>query len=303
MTIPSRRVLPYLALGVVWVVWGSTYLAMRVAVTEMPPFAAAAVRFGAAGLAMALVALVVDRHHGRPSLRQLLEYAAIGILLLSFANGLVMWSERTIPSGTAALVVATVSVWFVLLDGLRPGGQPWTVRVWLGTLIGLAGVALVARPEGQVTREHGLAILGLQAACLAWAVGSLYAQSVTKRLPLATAAATEMLAAAVVLVLVSSLLREDLSDLFGASPRAWGGLAYLAAVGSLVGFTAFAYCLNELPASTVGTYAYVNPVVAVLLGASILGEALTPGLLAGGALILVAVILTTIRRRPRQYSK
>ncbi len=124
MTAPSRRLLPYFALAVVWVVWGSTYLAMRVAVAEMPPLGAAAVRFGAAGLAMAVVALVVDRRHGRPGLRQLLEYAAIGILLLSVANGLVMWSERTIPSGIAALVVATVSVWFVLLDGLRPGGQP-----------------------------------------------------------------------------------------------------------------------------------------------------------------------------------
>lgn len=134
-------------------------------------------------------------------------------------------------------------------------------------------------------------------------MGSLYAQSVAKRLPLATAAATEMLAAALVLVLVSWLLGEDLDDLVGASPRAWGGLVYLAAVGSLVGFTAFAYCLNELPASTVSTYAYVNPVVAVVLGALILGETLTPGLLAGGALILVAVILTTIRPRPPQYSK
>ncbi len=303
MTTPSRRFLPYLALGVVWVVWGSTYLAMRVAVSEMPPLGAAAVRFGAAGLAMTLVALVVDRRQGRPSPRQLLEYAAIGILLLSVANGLVMWSERTIPSGIAALVVATVSVWLVLLDGLRPGGQPWTARVWLGTVIGLAGVVLLARPEGEVAAEHWLSIMGLLAASLVWAVGSLSAQSVTKRLPLATAAATEMLAGAFVLALASRLFGEDLSDLFGASPRAWGGLAYLAVVGSLVGFTAFAYCLNELPASTVSTYAYVNPVVAVALGALILGEVLTPGLLAGGALILIAVILTTIRPRRGQYSK
>ena len=292
-----RRPLPHLALGVVWVVWGSTYLAMRVVVAEMPPLAAAAVRFAAAGVVMALVARVVDRDRARPGRRQILDYAFIGILLLSVGNGLVMWAERTIPSGIAALIVATVSVWFVLLDGLRPGGQPWTARVWLGTIVGLVGVSLVARPEGVVAGEHWLAILALQAACLAWTVGSLYAQSVPRRLPLATAAAVEMLAAAVVLLLASRLLGEDLSSLTAASPRAWGGLAYLAVFGSLVGFTAFAYCLNELPASTVSTYAYVNPVVAVALGALILDEPLTGWLLAGGALILVAVILTTLRPR------
>jgi len=297
MPAPSPRLLPYFALAVVWVVWGSTYLAMRVVVGEMPPLAAAGVRFGAAGVVMALVARVVDRRHGRPQRRQLLDYAFIGVLLLSVGNGLVMWSERTIPSGIAALVVSTVSVWFVLLDGLRPGGQPWTARVWIGTFIGLAGVALVARPEGEVAAEHWLAILGLQAACVAWTVGSLYAQSVPKRLPLATAAAVEMLAAAAVLMLASGLLGEDPSLLLAASPRAWGGVAYLAAFGSLVGFTAFAYCLNELPASTVSTYAYVNPVVAVTLGALVLGERLTPGLLGGGALILVAVVLTVRSRR------
>jgi len=292
----SRRILPYLALAVVWVVWGSTYLAMRVVVGEMPPLAAAGVRFAGAGLVMALVARIVDRDRERPGRRQVVDYAFIGVLLLAVGNGLVMWAERTITSGIAALIVATVSVWFVLLDGLRPGGQPWTVRVWLGTIIGLAGVALVARPEGGVAAGHWLAVLALQAACLAWTVGSLYAQSVRKRLPLASAAAIEMLAAAAVLLLASPLFGEDVSSLASASPRAWAGVAYLTVFGSLVGFTAFAYCLNELPASTVSTYAYVNPVVAVALGALVLGEPLTPGLLTGGALILVAVILTTLRR-------
>jgi drug/metabolite transporter (DMT)-like permease len=292
--------LPYLALAVVWVVWGSTYLAMRVVVAELPPAAAAGVRFLAAGLVMAVVAGVVDRHHPRPGRRQVLDYAFIGTLLLAVGNGLVMWAERTIPSGMAALIVATVSVWFVLLDGLRPGGRPWTVRVWAGTLIGVVGAAILARPEGPVGAVHWLAILALQVAILAWAVGSLYAQAVPKRLPLATAAALEMLVAGVLLLAASQVLGEDLSAFAAASPRAWGGVAYLAVFGSLVGFTAFAYCLNELPASTVSTYAYVNPVVAVALGALILGEALTPGLLVGGGLILVAVVLTV--RRPRKTS-
>lgn len=293
----KRRLLPWVALVVVWIVWGSTYLGMRVVVHEMPPLAAGALRFLCAGAIMGLVALFVDRRHGWPSARQWLDYAAIGVLLLSVGNSLVMWAEKTVPSGTAALIVATVPVWLLLLDGLRPGGEPWTARVWVGTAIGLCGVALVARPEAGVASSHWLAILGLQVACLSWTVGSIYAQTTPKRLPLASAAAVEMLAAALVNGLVSRLVGEDLARVADASPRAWGGLGYLVVFGSLVGFTAFAYCLNELPATTVGTYAYVNPVVAVFLGWLILGESLTPGLVTGGALIVLSVALTTLRKK------
>ncbi len=292
-----RRLLPLVALVIVWIVWGSTYLGMRVVVREMPPLAAGALRFSCAGLIMGMVALVVDRRHGWPNTRQWLDYAAIGVLLLSIGNSLVMWAEKTVPSGTAALIVATVPVWLLLVDGLRPGGQPWTGRVWLGTVIGLAGVALVARPQAGISAGHWPAIIGLQVACVSWTLGSLYAQAVPKRLPLASAAAIEMLAAALVNAVLSRLIGEDVARVAEASPRAWGGLAYLVVFGSLVGFTAFAYCLNELPATTVGTYAYVNPVVAVFLGWLILGESLTPGLVAGGALIVLSVVLTTLRKR------
>jgi drug/metabolite transporter (DMT)-like permease len=295
--LPKRRLLPWIALVVVWIVWGSTYLAIRIVVREMPPFFSASLRFLCAGTLMGAVALVVDRRSGWPDRRQWLDYSLIGILLLSVGNGLVMWAERTVPSGTAALIVATVPVWILLLDGLRPGGQPWTGRVWMGTAIGLAGVALVARPETGMDAGHWPAILGLQVACLAWTGGSLYAQSVPKRLPIASAAAIEMLAGSLVLAALGRLFAEDTSRIAAATPRAWGAVAYLVAFGSLVGFTAFAYCLHELPATTVGTYAYVNPVVAVFLGWLILGESLTPGLLAGGALIVLSVVLTTLRRR------
>jgi drug/metabolite transporter (DMT)-like permease len=225
----------------------------------------------------------------------------VGVLLLAGGNALVMWAEKTIPSGIAALIVATVPLWLVLLDGLRPGGQPWTLRVWIGTLVGLAGVGLVARPEGGVSTGHWPGIIALQVASLSWTLGSLYSQSVPRRLPLFTASSVEMLAGSAVLFVESRLFGEDLA-LFRSAPRdSWLALAYLAVFGSLVGFTAFAYCLNELPASTVGTYAYVNPVVAVALGSLVLGEPLSAGLLLGAALILVAVLLSTIRgRAPRK---
>jgi drug/metabolite transporter (DMT)-like permease len=294
-----RHLLPWIALLVVYVVWGSTYLAIRIVVRDMPPLATAALRFLVAGIVMGAVALVTDRAHGWPGARQWADYALVGLLLLAGGNALVMWAEKTIPSGIAALIVATVPLWLVLLDGLRPGGQPWTLRVWIGTLVGLGGVALVARPSGGVSPGHWPGIIALQVASLSWTLGSLYAQSVPRRLPLFTASAVEMLAGSAALFVESRLFGEDLAAFASASRDSWLALAYLAVFGSLVGFTAFAYCLNELPASTVGTYAYVNPVVAVALGSLVLREPLSAGLLLGAALILAAVLLSTIPRRAK----
>lgn len=292
----KRRLLPWLSLLVVWVVWGSTYMAIRIVVRSLPPFAAAGLRFLAAGLTMAAAAVALHGPAARPSRGQLRRYAVVGALLLGVGNGCVMWAEQSIPSGIAALIVATVPLWITLVDGMRSGGQPWTLRGFSGVAVGLVGVGLVARPEGALARDHVLGIAALQLGALAWTAGSLYAQSVRPRPPLATVSATEMLAGAGVLLVESRLLGEDLSRFAVAPAEAWGGLAYLAVFGSLVGFTAFAHCLNELPAATVGTYAYVNPVVAVALGALFLGEPLSAWLLAGGGLILLAVVLTT--RRP-----
>jgi drug/metabolite transporter (DMT)-like permease len=301
---PARgRLLPWIALLVVWTVWGSTYLAIRVVVRQMPPFAAAGLRFTSAGVVMAVLAFVLNRYDGWPTPRQWLDYSVIGVLLLGVGNALVMWSERTIPSGIAALIVATVPVWIVLLDGLRPGGQPWTSRVWAGTIVGLVGVALVARPEGGLSGGHWKGIVAIQIAALAWTIGSLYSKSLTARLPVLTAAAVEMLAGGAFLFVESRLVGEDLGRIASASSSAWSALAYLAVFGSLVGFTAFAYCLEELPARTVGTYAYVNPVVAVALGALFLKEPLTAGLLVGGLLILVSVVVSTLTQAPRPVAR
>jgi drug/metabolite transporter (DMT)-like permease len=246
---------------------------------------------------MALIAVVTDRKHGRPSLRQLADYALIGVLLLAFGNAMVMWAEQRIASGTTALIVATVPTWLTFFDGLRPRGQPWTLRVWLGVLLGMAGVALVARPGGGMEPGHWTAVGGLLLASIAWSIGSLYSQSVPRRLPLFSAAAVEMIAGAVVLLGESLVMKEDWGRFASASPQAWLAIVYLFVFGSLVGFTAFAFCLNELPASTVGTYAYVNPVVAVLLGSLFLGEPVSAGLVLGAVLILGAVLLTTAKRR------
>jgi drug/metabolite transporter (DMT)-like permease len=298
---PERRSwLPWLALLVIYVVWGSTYLAIRVVVREAPPLVSAGLRFLVAGAVMALAAWRFEGARAWPTPRQARQYGLIGVLLLAVGNGLVMWAEKTVPSGIAALIVATVPLWITLLDGLRPRGEPWTLRVWLGVAVGLCGVALVARPGGGGDWAWS-GVLALQVAALSWTVGSLYAQSLPEKLPLFSASAVEMLAGSGVLFLESLLWREDWSRMATLRPETWGALAYLVVFGSIVGFTAFAYCLDHLPATTVGTYAYVNPAVAVALGALVLGEPLSPGLLAGGALILAAVLLTTLRpRRPER---
>lgn len=299
MTAARRRLLPWIALGVIYVVWGSTYFAIRILVREIPPMAAAGVRFLVAGVVMAAIAAVADRAHPRPTRRQVLDYALAGVLLLAVGNGLVMWSEKSIPSGIAALIVGTVPVWLTLFDGFRPTGQRWSVRVWTGTLIGLLGVLLVARPQGGIASGHWPAVLALQVATLAWTAGTLYAQSVTRRLPLFSAAAVEMIAGSIALFALSAAVGEDTTRFAAASPAAWGALAYLTVFGSLVGFTAFAFCINELPASTVGTYAYVNPVVAVFLGWALAGEPVTARTLVAAAVIIVAVaFITGTGRKP-----
>jgi drug/metabolite transporter (DMT)-like permease len=211
-----------------------------------------------------------------------------------------MWSEQRVPSGIAALVVATVPLWTTLLDGLRPGGVPWTLRGWFGTALGLLGVFLVARPGGEPgAAPHLLGILALQFASVAWTVGALYSKSIRRPLPVLTASAIEMLAGSLALLVESGLAGESPRSILAASGRAWGALAYLVVFGSLIGFTAFAYCLSKLPAGTVSTYAYVNPVVAVALGAFVLGEPVGASLLAGAGLILAAVLLTTRRAAAR----
>ena len=295
MTSRTRRLLPYIALGIVYVVWGSTYIAIRIAVRELPPFGAACLRFGIAGLVMALIALA--RSPERPSREQILHYGIVGILLLAVSNALVMWAETRVPSGIAALIVAALPLWITLLDGLRPGGQPWTARIWIGTAIGLLGVSLVARPEA-VLAGYWKGVLALGFASVSWASGSVYAQTLKNRLSILWAAAVEMLAASFLLAFESRLAGEDLGAFAHASASAWGALLYLGIFGSLLAFTAFAFALNELPATTVGTYAYVNPVVAVVLGRVFLGEAVSPHLVLGAFLILLAVVLSA--RRPSQ---
>ncbi|MEU8529464.1 MULTISPECIES: EamA family transporter [Streptomyces] len=285
------------ALGIVYVVWGSTYLGIRVVVETMPPFLSAGGRFVTAGLLLAAIiawrqgpaALKVDR-------RQLASAAIVGVLLLLGGNGLIVLAETSVPSGLAALLVAVVPAWVVLIKasfGERP-----TLGGVAGVLLGLVGLAVLTLPglTGAV-RIGGVLLVVL--ATLLWSVGSFSSSRIPMPKNPFTASAYEMIAGGLACAALGLIRGEQHGlDLGEVSTRSWVAWAYLVVFGSIIAFTAYAWLLQTAPLSLVATYAYVNPVVAVLLGAVVLGEALTLPIVIGGAIVVLGVglIVSTERR-------
>ena len=275
------------ALWAVYLIWGSTYLGIKVAGDTMPAFFAVSSRFLLAG---ALLAGWVAWRQGRGALRvtraELASAALIG-LLLPGANGLLFIAERTVPTGVASLIIASVPL-LVILMRLAGGERPPRLAL-VGVGVGFLGVAFLFRPEGGAT-WWGIAVTGISA--LAWAAGSY----LSGRLPLpedALVATTfEMLAGGLILLPVGLAQRPDLGSVSGKSLAAF---VYLVVAGSLIGYTAYVWLLHHVPLGTVATYAYVNPVVAIALGALFLDESLTTRVLVGAAIVLgsVAIVVRT----------
>ena len=288
------------ALLAVYLVWGSTYLGIRFAVETIPPFFHAAVRFLIAGAFL----FTWRRLAGdpAPTRGQWKSAAIVGALLLVGGNGLISLSEVNLPSGVAALIVASIPMFMVLVEALRPGGAkpgPWQL---LGLLIGFGGVALLIGPAefGSGARQFSLVSGGIALlAALLWAIGSIYNRSAD--LPASTLLFTgmEMLAGSLGLFLVSGLLGEfGRVDLAAISTRSLLGLLYLITFGSLVGFTSYAWLLRNAPVSLVSTYPYVNPIVAVLLGNWLAHETLNGRILLAAGIIVGAVVLTNRGKKP-----
>ncbi|AZK96815.1 MULTISPECIES: EamA family transporter [Streptomyces] len=286
------------ALAIVYVVWGSTYLGIAITVETLPPFLSAGARFALAGV---LLGAIVAWRQGPAALKvtraQLGSAVLVGLLLLLGGNSLVVLAETAIPSGLAALLVAIVPAWVVVLrraSGERPGG-----RAYAGVAIGLAGLAVLTLPglSGDVRLWGVLIVI---AATVSWSVGSFF----SSRIPMPgnpfTASAYEMVAGGIGCALVGLGRGEHVGfSVDEVSTRSWLALAYLVLFGSLVAFTAYAWLLHSAPLSLVATYAYVNPVVAVFLGAVFLSEPVTWPILLGGGIVVAAVclIVSTERRR------
>lgn len=306
---PSReRTLAYVALGVVYIVWGSTYVGIRAVVAHMPPFIAAAMRFLLAGLALLAFTRATGKWR-RPTREQWMNAALVGILLMGIGNGLMMWAQQSIPSGITALLVASFPLWLALAEALLSRGASLRGPVIAGVFVGLLGVGLIASAKGDVsfsgTHTPVAALVAVQAATICWTIGYLKAKTINERLPLVMASAMEMISGGLFLLVVSILFREDWRRVLTAPPSAWAGVFYLAVFGSLIGFTAFAYTRHTLPSHIVGTYAYVNPLVAVIFGRLLYAETLSSQALLGGALILAAVFVTNIpgSARPAEASR
>lgn len=289
-----------LAFAIVYVVWGSTYLAMRVAIDTLPPFLMGGVRFVIAGALLAAWVAVRERP-GWPTRGQWLWALATGALLMVGGNGGVLLAETRVPSGVVALLAASLAIWMVVLDGLRPEGPRQPPLVWVGLAVGLAGVGVLvgpARLAGAGTVDPIGAAFALGGS-LAWAAGSLLSRGRGRPESALAGSALQMLCGGALLLLLAAA-HGDFTHVAGPagapSARSLAAVAYLVVFGSLVGFTAYVWLLQHAAPAKVATYAYVNPLVAVALGWALGGEPLGARTLVAAAVIVGGVALITAGR-------
>ena len=287
------------AMVVVYIFWGSTYLAIRYAVETIPPFLMAGTRFLVAGsILYAWRRLAGDPG---PTKKQWITTAVIGALLLFGGNGMLSWAEQMVPSGVSALLIGAVPLWMTLIEALRPGGRRPNLAGMIGLAIGFGGIVLLVGPSlagGSKADLHPLGITILLVAALSWSLGSIYSRHAD--LPSSSLLGTgmEMLAGGVVLYLVGTLAGEWRSFTLGnVSLRSWLGLAFLTIFGSMITFSAYAWLLRAAPLPLVSTYAYVNPLIAILLGSLFASEVLSARILIAALVIIGSVVLINIPRR------
>jgi drug/metabolite transporter (DMT)-like permease len=283
-----------LAFAVIYFVWGSTFLAIRVGVREVPPFLLAGMRFLVAGAA--LYGWMRLRGTPSPTRREWGVAALLSVLIFVLDYGLLFWAERRVPSGIAAVMLATIPVFMTISEILVMKTQRMTARLAAALLVGICGVAvLVSR-----TASFGDAPIDLAGACalvvaaISWSVGSALARKLPQPAAKAMSSGSQMLAGGVLLMITAGVLGEFRGfHVQAVSAKAWLALAYLIVAGSIIAYTAFVWLIHHESPTKVGTYAYVNPVVAVVIGYFLGGEAVGPRTIVGTALVLVSVVVIT----------
>ena len=286
------------AFAAVYVIWGSTYLGIRLAVESIPPFLMAGGRFTLAGIL--LYAFARWRKIPGPEPRHWLSATLIGGLLLLVGNGAVSWAQKRVPTGVTALIVASVPLWIMLVDWLRPKGRRPTVLTVFGLFVGFAGVGVIVASRNVAGHRvlDPLAGIILLLASLGWAIGSVYSRHAPKPRSPILAIAMQMLAGGALLLLTGLLTGEGKGfSLAKVTTTSFWAFIYLGIFGSLIGFTAYVWLLQVSTPAKVSTYAYVNPVIAVLLGHLVLKEEVPKSVALAGGLVLASVILVTRRSR------
>src|ERR1700723_3097767 len=283
-----------LAFGIIYFVWGSTFLAIRVGVREGPPLILAAIRFSIAG--PALSAWISARGEKQPTAREWRSASLLGLIIFVFDYGLLFWSEQRVPSGVAAVMLATIPVFMALSEIIFLRTQRLTLRLVVALLIGIFGVAVLMAHSLNLggAPVDKLGALALIFASISWSIASIF----SRKLPLPPSklmsSAAQMLTGGLLLTILAAALGEFHNFHPAAVSRAvWLSLLYLIVAGSIIGFTAYVWLLHHESPTKVGTYAYVNPIVAVLVGYFLGGEELTTRTILGSLCILVSVIVIT----------
>jgi drug/metabolite transporter (DMT)-like permease len=293
---PPPRTLVVAAYAAIYLVWGSTYLAIRVAVETLPPFLMSGCRFLLAGAVM--FAWLRVRGAPPPGGNAWRNAVLVGFLLLVGGNGLVTWAEQTVTSSLTALIIAITPVWFALMDWLRPAGNRPRGQTVIGIAAGFAGVAMLVTGGNSATQAGSInpaGVLALVGAGISWAGGSLYGKHTARGESPWMNAAMQMVAGGAMLLLVSVLAGEPAHATWSRfSVRSMAAFAYLLVFGSWLAFSAYVWLLKVSSPSRVATYAYVNPVIAVFLGWLLLNEPIHARVLWAAAVILVGVIIISL---------
>ena len=289
----------YVAWVAICVIWGTTYLAIKVALDSVPPFLMGGLRYLLAGGLLA--GWQIARGSRMPARASWPSFAALGALMLGLGNGGVVVAEQWVPSGLAAVVIATTPFWMVGVEAMLPGGERLRATHALGLAIGFLGILVLVGPE--IARGTGggwrvaAGFLALQISCAGWSVGSAYGRRRTGHVAPVPAAALQMLFGGALMLAAGTLLGEW--PRLRVTPAGAGAVLYLALAGALAGFVAYLYALRHLPVSFVSLYAYVNPVIAVALGTLLLGEPFHLRMAAGAVAVLAGMaVVSAARSRP-----
>lgn len=294
-----ERKLAYIAWITVCFVWGTTYLAIRVALESVPVALLAGLRWSAAGALLAIALPFLGERLPPP--RTWRSIALAGFLMAVIGNGGVVWAEQYVASGLAAVIVAMVPFWTVLVEAMLPRGERLAVRTLLGLGVGFLGIVVLVWPElvigGRDGRLFVAGVVALQIACLGWALGTSYTKrNATTASPLG-AAAMQMLLSGLMLLAIGTVMGEWSRLVF--TPRTAGAMIYLVVFGSIVGYSAYVYALKHLRVSTVSLYAYVNPIIAVILGTILLSEPLSPRIVIASGLVFAGIAVVRSIPKPK----